>query len=53
MKDPNWDLRFPRTSREAFGSSMEPDANHGDRMVGKVAVWIVIFLVGYILGSLS
>jgi hypothetical protein len=53
MKDPNYTLRFPRSSREAFGSSMEPDANHGDRMVGKVAVWIVIFLMGYILGSLS
>jgi len=45
MKDSNWTLRFNRTSRDAFGNSVEFDEGHtGDRAVGVVAAFVAGFL---------
>lgn len=44
INDPNWTLRFPRTSREVFGSTVE---------FGRYGNWtaqLFVFAVGLLLG---
>ena len=46
MQDSNQTLRFPRTSREAFGYSVEIEEHHrGDRAVGYIAAFAAGFLI--------
>ena len=46
----NWTGRFDRTSREAFGHSIQFDEQHtGDRWVGIVAAFVTGFLLALVL----
>jgi hypothetical protein len=46
----NWSLRFPRTSREAFGHQIE-FREDPDKLVGHVVAACVIFVLGLIVGG--
>lgn len=46
MKDSNWTGRWNRTSREAFGHSVDFEEQHtGDRWVGLAAAFAAGFLL--------
>lgn len=47
----NWSLRFPRTSREAFGHQVEFDRHDPDRLVGHAIAALLIFTLGLMLGG--
>lgn len=49
MSRSNWNLRFDRTAREAYGHDIDFDDNIGDRFVFVIS----IFAVGFILGLLA
>lgn len=44
--DANWTLMFPRSSREAFGSSMQEAPHRGDLAVFIAAAFAAGFLLG-------
>ena len=46
MQNSNWTLRFPRTSREAFGYSIQPEQHQGNKWAGIAAVFAVGLLIG-------
>ena len=46
MNNSNWNLRFPRTSREAFGYTLPQEEHRGDKWVGLVAIFVAGFLLG-------
>jgi hypothetical protein len=50
MKDSNYTLRFHRTAREAYGHDIN-FSEHGDRLVGWVALFCAGVLVGLLLGG--
>ena len=47
----NWTLRFPRTSREAFGHQVEFRHRNPDRIVGYVVALSVAFVIGMMVGG--
>ena len=50
MNNSNWTGRMSRTSREAFGHTVELDEQHtGDRWVGIVAAFVAGFLLALVL----
>ena len=49
MNNSNWTGRMSRTSREAFGHTIELDKPHlGDSLVGLVAAFIAGFLTAMV-----
>lgn len=46
----NWTLRFPRTSREAFGHEIK-FADDPDRLVGHVCIVLASFMLGMMVGG--
>lgn len=46
MKDSNYTLRFPRTSRDAFGYQIQFEKRDPDKLVGIALVLIFTFLAG-------
>lgn len=42
--DPNWTLRFPRTSREVFGDTVEFE--HGNHWI----TYVFVFAAGVLIG---
>ena len=50
MNNSNWTGRMSRTSREAFGYTIELDKPHlGDSLVGLVAAFIAGFLLAIVI----
>ena len=47
----NWTLRFPRTSREAFGHQAQFGRRDPDRMVGIAVAVLCAFVVGMMVGG--
>lgn len=45
MNDSNWTGRWNRTSREAFGYSLQQEQHIGDKYVGLVAAFAAGFLL--------
>jgi hypothetical protein len=52
MNNSNWSLRFPRSSREAFGHQAQFQERDPDRIVGWAAALMAAFVFGLILGGL-
>jgi hypothetical protein len=47
----NWTLRFPRTSREAYGHFVSFEARNPDRIVGYVMALAMAFVAGLMVGG--
>ena len=47
----NWSLRFPRTSREAFGYQVDFHRHDPDRLVGVVVGVLCVFVLGMLVGG--
>jgi hypothetical protein len=47
----NWSLRFPRTSREAYGYCVSFNTHNKDRMVFIACAILAAFMAGFMLGS--
>jgi hypothetical protein len=46
MRDSNWTLRWPRTSREVYGHDIQFEENNPDQIVW----WVTVFAIGFICG---
>lgn len=54
MSNSNYTLRFPRTSREAFGSPAVFDSyDSADRWVFIFAVIAAVFVIGLLIGRMA
>lgn len=52
MNNSNYTLRFPRTSREAYGHDVQfVDGNRKDKIVGIVCSILGAFVVGMMIGG--
>ena len=51
MLDSNWTLRFPRSSREAYGHEIYFERKDPDRLVWVICVVLGAFLLGMFVGQ--
>ncbi len=47
----NWTLKFPRSSREAFGFQIQQERHKGDLVVGVGAVFLAGLFIGLLIGG--
>lgn len=49
MKDSNYTLRWNRTSREAYGHTIQLEDHPGDKLVGILSAFIAGFLLAMVI----